>query len=189
MARFVITDPSEQTQIFEISSPTVSVGRAETNDLVLRHPSVSRHHVRISVLPGNTTLLNDLGSLNGTFMVDDIRQVWNANKLIPYGLWSSSLSPRIKLYLAKMEGEFSGWKGKVFDADVTRSWQALNDIEWDGTTLKFSFPGVSFCGVIDRESMKGRIKYQKLRTGSNESRNEEVETEWEAKKAPDDIPF
>jgi adenylate cyclase len=68
MARFVITDPSEQTQIFEISSPTVSVGRAETNDLVLRHPSVSRHHVRISVLPGDTTLLNDLGSLNGTFV-------------------------------------------------------------------------------------------------------------------------
>ncbi len=68
MARFVITDPSDRTQIFEISSPTVSVGRAESNDLVLRHPSVSRHHARITVLPGDTTLLIDLGSLNGTFV-------------------------------------------------------------------------------------------------------------------------
>ena len=68
MARFVITDPSAQTQIFEITTPTISVGRAETNDLVLRHPSVSRHHVRITVLPGDITLLNDLGSMNGTFV-------------------------------------------------------------------------------------------------------------------------
>ena len=68
MARFVISDPSEQTQIFEISSPTISVGRAETNDLVLRHQSVSRHHVRITVLPGDITLINDLGSMNGTFV-------------------------------------------------------------------------------------------------------------------------
>ncbi len=68
MARFVITDPSAQTQIFEISSPTISVGRVDSNDLVLPHPSVSRHHVRITVLPGGITLLHDLGSMNGTFV-------------------------------------------------------------------------------------------------------------------------
>jgi adenylate cyclase len=68
MPRFVITDPEGQTQIFEQSEPAISIGRAETNGLVLNHPSVSRHHARISMLPGDTTLLLDLGSLNGTLV-------------------------------------------------------------------------------------------------------------------------
>jgi adenylate cyclase len=68
MARFLITDPSSQTQVFEISGSTVNIGRAEANDLVLNHPSVSRHHARLTVLPGDTTLINDLGSLNGVYV-------------------------------------------------------------------------------------------------------------------------
>ena len=68
MSRLVTTDPDGQTQIFEISSPIVNIGRAESNDLVLNHKSVSRHHARLTVLPGDTTLINDLGSLNGVFV-------------------------------------------------------------------------------------------------------------------------
>jgi adenylate cyclase len=68
MARFTITDPDGQTQIFEISGPTVNIGRAETNELMLSHPSVSRHHARLNVLPGNICLLIDLGSLNQTYV-------------------------------------------------------------------------------------------------------------------------
>jgi adenylate cyclase len=68
MPRLLITDPAQQTQIFEIASPTVGIGRAASNDLVLDHPSVSRHHARLSALPGDTVLLNDLGSLNGIFV-------------------------------------------------------------------------------------------------------------------------
>jgi adenylate cyclase len=68
MARFVITDPNGQTQIFEITSSTVSIGRTDSNDLVLNHPSVSRRHARLSLLPGDMTLLTDLGSLNGTYI-------------------------------------------------------------------------------------------------------------------------
>ena len=68
MARFVITHPDGQTQIFELRDTAVTIGRAETNELVLNHPSVSRQHARINVLPGDTTLLIDLGSLNGTLV-------------------------------------------------------------------------------------------------------------------------
>jgi len=68
MARFVITDPANQTQIFEITEASVSIGRVESNGLVLAHPSVSRHHSRVSVLPDDTILIQDLGSLNGTFV-------------------------------------------------------------------------------------------------------------------------
>jgi adenylate cyclase len=46
----------------------VSIGRAESNDLTLGHPSVSRNHARVTVLPGETVLVIDLGSMNGTFV-------------------------------------------------------------------------------------------------------------------------
>src|SRR6516164_7180785 len=70
MARFFITGPNDQVQIYQISSSTVSIGRAPRNDVVLDDPSVSRRHARLTVLADGTTLLTDLGSQNGTFVND-----------------------------------------------------------------------------------------------------------------------
>jgi hypothetical protein len=43
MSRFVITDPSNQTQVFEISGSTVSIGRADSNDLLLPQFKADSH--------------------------------------------------------------------------------------------------------------------------------------------------
>jgi adenylate cyclase len=68
MARFVITQPGGQIQVFEITQPSVQIGRAESNDLVLDHASVSRRHSRLEAPPDDPCVLRDLGSLNGTLV-------------------------------------------------------------------------------------------------------------------------
>ena len=42
------------------------IGRAETNDIVLREPSVSREHAELIKLGGGLFTLRDLGSSYGT---------------------------------------------------------------------------------------------------------------------------
>ncbi|MFN4279801.1 FHA domain-containing protein [Thermosynechococcus sp.] len=46
---------------------TFTIGRDPNNDLVIEHPTVSRHHARIERRNGDF-LLTDLGSSNGTFV-------------------------------------------------------------------------------------------------------------------------
>jgi len=45
----------------------LSVGSAEQNDLALRDPAVSRHHLRVEIVPEGFRIL-DLGSTNGTWI-------------------------------------------------------------------------------------------------------------------------
>lgn len=53
--------------VFPLTKTEVSLGRDLTNDLVVSDPEVSRHHARL-YLQGNTYVLEDLGSTNGTFV-------------------------------------------------------------------------------------------------------------------------
>jgi pSer/pThr/pTyr-binding forkhead associated (FHA) protein len=46
----------------------VTVGRSRDNDVVLNHPSVSRHHLEFFFDPEGNVFLTDLNSSNGTFV-------------------------------------------------------------------------------------------------------------------------
>jgi len=60
-----LTDPSQQEHRF--LSPTIQIGRAVDNDIVITSKRVSREHARIRQ-EGRKWLLEDLGSANGTFL-------------------------------------------------------------------------------------------------------------------------
>lgn len=48
--------------------PAVTIGRDATNDIVLDHPQISRHHARLQLLPDGRLAVADLNSTNGTFI-------------------------------------------------------------------------------------------------------------------------
>lgn len=50
---------------YELSEDCVTIGRAPDNAIVLEEPSVSSHHAELR-LTGETYILKDLGSTNGT---------------------------------------------------------------------------------------------------------------------------
>ena len=53
------------SQKFPISKPILTVGRAPDNDIVINHPAVSGHHLKLTVT-GETVTVTDLNSTNGT---------------------------------------------------------------------------------------------------------------------------
>jgi SulP family sulfate permease len=65
--RIIISGDSEQAKRFDLPLGMTFIGRNPNNDLVLKDPQVSWHHARITVL-GDTCILEDLESTNGTFV-------------------------------------------------------------------------------------------------------------------------
>ena len=61
--------PDGDVQQVPILKPALTVGRAPDNDLVLDHPTVSRHHARLTLEQGKL-YIEDLGSSNGTYIGD-----------------------------------------------------------------------------------------------------------------------
>lgn len=55
------------TRSLSISAKTLNIGRDASNDIVLRHPLVSRFHARIMSTP-NQHVIYDLNSINGTYV-------------------------------------------------------------------------------------------------------------------------
>jgi len=71
IAYLVIREGSKWTDVFRlIPGRTVTVGRAPTNQIVIKDERCSRHHAEIFLTQGNWTL-RDLDSRNGTVLGDD----------------------------------------------------------------------------------------------------------------------
>jgi len=68
MAKLQVTDSQGATSSIELEQgQTLSVGRADHNDIVLRDPSLSRSHAEV-YWGGSSWMVRDRGSSNGTFI-------------------------------------------------------------------------------------------------------------------------
>lgn len=63
----LLVDRKQPTRRFDVDKPTVTIGRAAGNNIIIEHPTISRQHAAIK-LEGDAFRLYDLGSANGTFI-------------------------------------------------------------------------------------------------------------------------
>lgn len=66
-ARLIVRRGPQPNQIYELNKDVITIGRDITNDITINDPEVSRHHARI-LRQGDTFIMEDLGSTNGTFI-------------------------------------------------------------------------------------------------------------------------
>jgi hypothetical protein len=62
-----ITMPDGKTREYPLDQPSISIGRAPGNELLIEETSISRRHARLSVESGRL-MIEDSGSANGTFI-------------------------------------------------------------------------------------------------------------------------
>ncbi|MGP0066825.1 MAG: FHA domain-containing protein [Isosphaeraceae bacterium] len=83
----------------------IRIGRAEDNDVVLNDSRVSGHHARLLVVAGSKTLIEDLGSSNGTFLNSPDRRVTQPVPLTESDVvyFGSLAVPATRLFPARSE--------------------------------------------------------------------------------------
>ncbi len=62
-----LLDTEQSGTRYPLGGEVLRLGKAPDNDIVLEHPTVSRHHLRVRC-QGDRFLVEDLGSTNGTFL-------------------------------------------------------------------------------------------------------------------------
>ena len=65
--RLVMSRGPHCSQVFMLDREGMTLGRHSSNNIVVDHQVVSRHHARIT-RQGQATVIEDLGSANGTFV-------------------------------------------------------------------------------------------------------------------------
>lgn len=78
-----VATPDGQIREYPITAPSVVIGRADGNQVVIDHVSVSRRHAQLVIESGRVTI-EDLGSGTGTF-VGSQRVTGNAPSLVESG--------------------------------------------------------------------------------------------------------
>lgn len=69
MTTLEILDSDRELSRVPLQAGTVTAGRLRSNTIALENPGVSRQHLRIETDPSGTWhVLEDLGSLNGTYV-------------------------------------------------------------------------------------------------------------------------
>ena len=85
--RLVIRSGPAAGKVYPLETPDISIGRDNTNMIVINDAEVSRRHARME-LRGATYVIQDLGSTNGTFVngsrVSGI-QVLNSGDAVSFG--------------------------------------------------------------------------------------------------------
>jgi ABC-type multidrug transport system ATPase subunit/pSer/pThr/pTyr-binding forkhead associated (FHA) protein len=67
IARLTITSGPDSGKVVDLTQTELVIGRSAPADLIIVHPEVSRRHARLFQQQGKT-ILEDLGSSNGTFL-------------------------------------------------------------------------------------------------------------------------
>jgi ABC transport system ATP-binding/permease protein len=69
MTTLEIMDSNKPLGVVYLAEGSITIGRLRTNAVVLENPGVSRQHFRIDTdASGSMHVLEDLGSLNGTYV-------------------------------------------------------------------------------------------------------------------------
>ncbi|HLO32602.1 MAG TPA: family 1 glycosylhydrolase, partial [Anaerolineales bacterium] len=125
---------------------------------------------------------------------------WQAQRVIHYGIWNGDLVRRqsreqsmpFTLFFSQMEGDFSGWHGKIlFHDDPLPEWEPLNNLHIHATV------GMPFDCLVYRP--QGSIFISGAIAGRDGMGCDMMIGEfiplpgnflsWQATKAPDDLPF